>query len=233
MMEIGYMSIKNRVIAFLYRLGASCISIGALIYDFGFLKGEFKRINFLYFTIISNMFCCGLFITLTIKTLIDIKREGIHGTSSISPHIKGEVLISILLTMIVYHFILIPYALKINTYQSLKTTDIIFHYVMPLVTLFDWILFDEKRRFSWYDPIVWTIGPYLYMIFVFFQSRIEIVDRVNNHINRYVYAFLDVGLLGNIRVFFNIISLSVFFVGLGFCLFGLDRIKIYEENFKN
>ena len=71
------------------------------------------------------------------------------------------------------------------------------------------------------------------MIFVFFQSRIEIVDRVNNHINRYVYAFLDVGLLGNIRVFFNIISLSVFFVGLGFCLFGLDRIKIYEENFKN
>ena len=74
MIEIGYMSIKNRLIAFLYRLGASCISIGALIYDFGFFKGEFKRINFLYFTIISNMFCCGLFITLTIKTLIDIKR---------------------------------------------------------------------------------------------------------------------------------------------------------------
>ena len=193
MMEIGYMSIKNRLIAFLYRLGASCISIGALIYDFGFFKGEFKRINFLYFTIISNMFCCGLFITLTIKTLIDIKREGIHGISSISPHIKGEVLISILLTMIVYHFILIPYALKINPYQSLKTTDIIFHYVMPLVTLFDWILFDEKRRFSWYDPIVWTIGPYLYMIFVFLQSRIEIVDRVNNHINRYVYACRFVG----------------------------------------
>ena len=60
------MSIKNRVIAFLYRLGASCISIGALIYDFGFFNGEIKIVNFLYFTIISNMFCCGLFITLTI-----------------------------------------------------------------------------------------------------------------------------------------------------------------------
>ena len=119
------MSIKNRVIAFLYRLGASCISIGALIYDFGFFSGEIKVVNFLYFTIISNIFCCGLFITLTIKTLMDIKRDGIYGTSSISPHIKGEILISILLTMIVYHFILIPYALKINPYQSLKATDII------------------------------------------------------------------------------------------------------------
>ena len=137
------MSIKNRVIAFLYRLGASCISIGALIYDFGFFSGEIKVVNFLYFTIISNIFCCGLFITLTIKTLMDIKRDGIYGTSSNSPLIKGEILISILLTMIVYHFILIPYALKINPYQSLKATDIIFHYVIPFITLFDWILFVE------------------------------------------------------------------------------------------
>ena len=36
------MSIKNRVIAFLYRLGASCISIGALIYDFGFFQVKLK-----------------------------------------------------------------------------------------------------------------------------------------------------------------------------------------------
>lgn len=223
------MSIKNRVIAFLYRFGASCISIGALIYDFGILNGEFKRVNFLYFTIISNIFCCGLFITLTIKTLVDIKKNGKYGTSCISPHIKGEILISILLTMIVYHFILIPYALKINPYQSLKITDIVFHYVIPFITLFDWVLFDEKKKFSWYDPVLWMIGPYLYMIFVFLQSKIELVDRINNHMNRYIYAFLDIGLLGNMKVFLNIISLSIVFICMGFCLFGLDQIKICEK----
>lgn len=223
------MSIKNRIVAFLYRFGASCISLGALIYDFGLLNGEFKKVNFLYFTIISNIFCCGLFITLTVKTLRDMKVKGIYGTSGVSPHIKGEILISILLTMVVYHFILIPYALKINPYQTLKITDIVFHYVMPIITLFDWILFDEKKKFAWYDPILWTIGPYLYMIFVFLQSRVELVDRINNHINRYIYAFLDVSLLGNVKVFFNVLSLSAFFVILGFCLFGFDRIKIYEK----
>ena len=98
--------------------------------------------------------------------------------------------------------------------------------MIPFLTVFDWILFDEKRSFSWYDPILWTIVPYLYAAFVFLQSRVDIADRINNHMNRYIYVFLDVNLLGNMRVAFNIISLSFAFVVLGYGVFLLDKIKI-------
>lgn len=220
------MNINNRVIACVYRIFAFVLGVTALVYDFGIFNGEFRKVNLLYFTILSNLLCMILFFVLIVKTLCDIKREGIYGTSSISPHIKGGVMISIILTMTVYHFILIPYALKIDPYQHLKVTDVIFHYVIPFLTVFDWILFDEKRSFSWYDPILWTVIPYLYAVFVFIQSRFDIVDRINNHMNRYIYVFLDVNLLGIVRVVMNIISLTLAFVILGYGVFLLDKIKI-------
>lgn len=223
------MSVNNRLISLTYRLCAFLLGMGALIYDFGILNGEFKVVNFLYFTIISNLFCMGLFLALIVATIKDIKKDGIYGTTSISPHIKGEILISILLTMTVYHFILIPYALKINPYQNLKIVDVIFHYFIPVLTLFDWLLFDKKRYFKWYDPLIWTIGPYLYIIFVFIQAGFDITARINANMNAYVYAFLDVNLLGNSEVFFNIFSLTVVFIFIGYVIYGIDRIKIVKD----
>lgn len=220
------MCIKNRLASAIYRVCAFCLGFFAIIYDFGIFNGEFKVINLFYFTIISNLFCVGLFLALSICTIRDILKKGKYGTTSVSPHIKGEVLISILLTMSVYHFILIPYALKLNPYQSLKISDVILHYCVPVLTLLDWLLFDEKKGFKWYDPIMWVIGPYLYIIFVFIQSGFYIADRVNAHIGNYIYAFLDVGLLGNEAVILNILSLTVVFVLVGYLIYGIDRIKI-------
>lgn len=220
------MCIKNRLVSAIYRVCAFCLGFFAIIYDFGIFDGKFKAINLVYFTIISNLFCVGLFLALSICTIKDIFKKGKNGTTSVSPHIKGEILISILLTMTVYHFILIPYALRMNPYQSLKFSDIILHYCVPTLTLFDWLLFDEKKGFKWYDPLLWVIGPYIYVIFVFIQSGFEIAARTSAHIGNYIYAFLDVGLLGNGAVIMNIFSLTVAFVLVGYVIYGVDRINL-------
>lgn len=167
------MNINNRLIALIYRVGAFCLGFFALVGDFGIWNGEFKTINLFYFTIISNLFCIGLFLALSIITIRDIFKEGIHGSSVISPHIKGEIMISILLTMSVYHFILIPYALKLNPYESLKPIDIILHYCIPTLTLFDWILFDEKKRFKWYDPIIWVVRTISICYICIYSSKLR------------------------------------------------------------
>ena len=180
----------------------------------------------MYFTILSNLFCIGIFASLIFKTIDDIKNDGIHGSSCISPHIKGSSLICILLTMSVYHFVLIPYALKLNPYQNLKISDIIFHYVMPFIMLFDWILFDEKGNFKWFDPILWTILPYVYVAFIFAQSRFNIADRINSHMNRYIYIFLDIGTIGIYDVLLNILCLTVAFLIVGYFIYGIDKIKV-------
>lgn len=222
------MCVKNRLIALFYRICALGLGLYAVIYDFGIFDGNFKAINLFYFTIISNLFCLGLFVALVVRTVNDILKDGIHGSSSISPHIKGGILISILLTMSVYHFILIPYALKINPYQTLKFTDVVLHYFVPVLTLFDWLLFDEKKGFRWYDPMIWVIGPYLYIIFVFIQARFPIADRINSHINTYIYEFLDVNLLGISGVLTNIVSLTIVFVIVGYLIYGIDRVKLKD-----
>lgn len=220
------MNVNNRVVALVYRFSALVLGVWALVYDFGVFDGEFRKVNLLYFTILSNLLCMVLFLVLVVRTLIDIRRDGVFGVSSVSPHFKGGVMVSIILTMTVYHFILIPYALKIDPYQHLKFTDVVFHYVIPFLTVFDWVLFDVKRSFSWYDPFLWMIFPYVYAAFVFFQSRFDIADRISSHINRYVYVFLDVGLLGGARVVFNVVSLSLAFVVLGFGVVLVDRVKV-------
>ncbi len=220
------MNINNRLIALVYRIAAFILGFFAVTYDFGILNGEFKTINLFYFTIISNLFCIGLFLALIIVTVRDIFKDGINGSSTISPHIKGEIMISILLTMTVYHFILIPYALKINPYQNLKVIDIILHYCMPVLTLFDWLLFDKKKRFRWYDPFIWVIGPYLYVIFVFIQANFDIAARKAANISDYIYAFLDVKLLGDVNVLINLLSLTVTFIIVGYVIYGIDRIKL-------
>lgn len=222
------MYINNRIFALTYRLFSFLLGTFAIIYDFGIFNGEFKSVNFLYFTIISNLFCVGFFGLLCIKTFVDIKKEGIYGSSNMFSHLRGGILISILLTMSVYHFILIPYALKINPYQHLKVVDIIFHYIIPLLTLFDWILFDEKGTFKWYDPIFWTIGPYVYLALIFMQAGIENVSRVNAHMNKYIYVFLDIDLIGVAQVLTNIFSLTVVFIIVGYIVCLFDKIKISE-----
>lgn len=222
------MYVDNRVIALIYRVFSFLLGSIAIVYDFGIFDGQFKSANFLYFTIISNLFCIIFFGILIIKTLIDIKNFGIWGSSNIFSHLRGGILISILLTMSVYHFILIPYALKINPYQHLKLVDIIFHYIIPFLTLFDWILFDEKGGFKLYDPIFWTIGPYIYLVFIFMQSGIENTLRVNAHMNKYIYAFLDVDLIGISQVMINIFSLTIVFIVVGYIVCLFDRIKISE-----
>lgn len=220
------MYINNRIVSLIYREIALLLSFFAIIYDFGILQGSFKTYNFFYFTVISNIFCMGLFLSLFIKTIIDIKKDGIHGYTSISAHIKGEITISIILTMSVYHFILIPYALKLNPYETLKPIDVILHYFIPIITVFDWILFDEKKRFKWYDPIIWTIGPYLYILFVYIQANFGLIEKLNSSMSKYVYIFLDIGKLGIQKVTENIIWLTVIFVIVGYLIYGIDRIKI-------
>ena len=61
---------------------------------------------------------------------------------------------------------------------------------------------------------------------MFIQAGFEIAGRIDAHIGNYIYAFLDVRLLGNGAVALNIISLTVIFVLVGYLIYGIDRIRI-------
>lgn len=223
------MNINNRKIAAIYRVLAAFIGTITIFNELGIFSTDRKIENIFYFTTISNLLCSIMFIILSVKTIKDIKLYGIDGSTSISSHIKGGITIAIILTMSVYHFILIPYGLKEDPTRRLGFSDIILHYLIPCLTIFDWILFDEKRRFKIYDPIIWTILPYLYVIFVYIQAGYEFIEKMNIGMSKYIYVFLDSELLGIQAVEENILKLTIFFIIVGYGIYGIDRIRIQND----
>ncbi len=223
------MNINNRVVAAIYRTMAALISIFAISSDFGVFRGNIASENIFYFTIISNFLCFMMFTFLSIKTIKEIKTYGVKGSTSISPHIKGSILISIILTMMVYHFILIPYALNLDPTRRLSPTDIVLHYVVPCLTIFDWILFDDKKRFKLYDPLIWIIIPCIYVSFVYIQAEYNFIEKLNSGMDKYVYAFLNLDLLGKQEVEGNIIKIAAILITIGYFLYGIDRIRLKKD----
>lgn len=213
------MNINNRALAAIFRIMAAFISIYAILNDF----------NIFYFTTISNLLCFLMFLFLSIKTLVELKQYGKDGSTSISPHIKGGITVAIILTMSVYHFILIPYALSQDPLRRLNLNEIILHYIVPCLTILDWILFDEKKRFKFYDPVIWTVIPIVYVAFVFVQAIFNFVYNLNIGMSKYIYIFFDIEVLGKNVVWENILKLSAFFLLVGYFIYGIDRIRIKKD----
>ena len=223
------MNIEDRVKAATYRIVAAFIGIIALLKDCGFFELNIKIYSFMYFTIISNFLCFLMFTILGVKTIYDIRKDGRYGISKINPHLKGMIIVSIVLTMCIYHFILIPYALSLDPTRRFKIADIILHYIIPFLTIGDWILFDEKRSFKIFDPFLWTCIPVIYVAFVFIQTRLNLVQKMGVVMDKYIYAFLNLETLGKYGVAKNIMLIFAFLLLIGYFIYGIDRIKIQND----
>ena len=79
--------------------------------------------------------------------------------------LKGGVTMSIMITCVIYHFLLAPIATNFYTLENFLC-----HYIVPLWFLADTLFFDKQGQYKIWDPIVWTILPLLYMIFALFNG---------------------------------------------------------------
>ena len=77
--------------------------------------------------------------------------------------LKGGVTMSIMITCVIYHFLLAPIATNFYTLENFLC-----HYIVPLWFLADTLFFDKQGQYKIWDPVVWTILPLLYMIFASF-----------------------------------------------------------------
>ncbi len=48
--------------------------------------------------------------------------------------------------------------------------DIYVHYLIPALTLADWLLFEPKGKFKKYDPLLWLIPTLTYFLTTIFKS---------------------------------------------------------------
>lgn len=136
----------------------------------------------LYYTVLSNL----LVMIFTGYLLWKMRREGDHWQSSSLLRLKGGVTMSIMITCVIYHFMLAPL-----TTDFYRLENFLCHYIVPLWFLADTIIFDKSRQYKWFDPMLWTSLPLFYMIFAILNGFVLKMDVPNAKDSPFPYFFLN------------------------------------------
>jgi hypothetical protein len=208
------MYIKNRIAAMVFRILILAACSGGLALNFFIRQGHFDSESLIYYTNLSNLFCLLYFIPLVARMARD-------GNVTLLPRLKGAFTLMMTITMLVYHFVLMGGNVPAYDGTQRWLANALLHYAAPAMVILDWILFDPKRVFRVFDPLLWLLIPLLYAIFTLIRA--EIGGVMGGGGSRFPYFFLDVdaigwgGMLGYVGVF------AVVFAVLGYIMFLLDR----------
>lgn len=133
--------------------------------------------------------------------------------SPIKYYISSSVLLAVIVTGLVYNFVLVPFNGNSVFYSSLE--NFLTHFLAPILALFNYLFFEQKGKLNFNNILVGMAYPAVYwLIFV----------SIGGFINFYPYFFMDPNSVGwpMLFVWFALL-LSIFFV-LGYFLVSYDRI---------
>ena len=170
----------------------------------------------LYYTVLSNL----LVMIFTGYLLWKMRRECDHWQSSSLLRLKGGVTMSIMITCVIYHFMLAPL-----TTDFYRLENFLCHYIVPLWFLVDTIIFDKSRQYKWFDPIVWTVLPLFYMGFAILNGFVLKMDVPNAKDSPFPYFFLNANKYGWGFVFRWAAIIFVAYMVSGYLFYLVKNIK--------
>lgn len=172
-----------------------------------------------YYTLLSNILVVGFSLYL-LKAMIKDYQSALTNRGLL--RLKGAVTIAIMLTFLVYHFMLAPLATPEKYYQ---VENFLVHYIVPILFFIDWLLVDKRGQYKRLDPILWCLVPALYSIGALIKGyffQIEIPGQVNSP---YPYFFLNIDRFGFLGVFQFMVGILLGYLVLGLVLYGIKMYK--------
>ncbi len=169
----------------------------------------------LYYTVLSN-----LLVTIFTGYLLRVmSRSGENWQSPTLLRLKGGVTMSIMITCVIYHFMLAPIATDFY-----RVENFLCHYIVPLWFLVDTLFFDKQGRYKIWDPVLWTILPLVYMIFALFNGLVLKLPVPNSKVSPFPYFFLDVAKGWDVVIKWCLIIFVAYMVA-GFIFYLIKQIK--------
>ena len=179
-----------------------------------------------YYTLQVNVISLATFV---IFEILDFLKKQ-YKDSYVYYLIKGELIVSVVLMMIVYVVALTPKHFQMTQTKN-KIADIFVHVISPIMIIIDYALFDEKGNFKYYYPIIWTLFPITYVIFVYTYSYFGGKFYNIGGSKKYAYPFLDFERYGITNVFVWTLLIGIVIIIIGMIIVFFDR-KIKLIKFK-
>ena len=165
-----------------------------------------------YFTMISNMGCAIYYTAAAIRQP--------RNTATLLPGVKGALQLCITVTGVVYHAML---AGRFEMQGTLALSNTLLHTVVPIAVNLHWLVFDEKRCYTWKMALLWELAPLGYAIFVAIAVSLGAV--LGPYGQAYPYYFMDPAQVGGIGMLLLIDTvMGVCFLIMGLVFVALDRV---------
>ena len=207
--------IKNRTAQLIFQTAFCTLGILGIVASFGIFNYEFRTDFYVHFTNLSNYLCIAIMFIELIET---VKKNKDSYVTKL-PLLKFIGLLAILLTFIIFNFVL---AGDREMYLNFRINSVLFHIILPIMYLIDWILFYEHKKIKWNYPLISVSFPVIYAIFIFIRAWILDFNPEAPFI--YPYFFLNLEELGVMGVVKWIGILSVVFIVIGYVIYGVDRL---------
>lgn len=170
-----------------------------------------------HFTNLSNYLCLGIMFA----ELVQTAKKNEDSYVSASPLLKFIGLLGIMLTFLVFNFLLAGRPDR-ELQSNWRVSSICLHVILPIMYIFDWLLFYEHKKIRWFYPLVSVAFPVLYIIFIY--TRAFIVNFNPEVPYLYPYFFLNLDNLGVAGVAKWVAILFAGFIVLGYIFYGIDKI---------
>ena len=211
--------IKNRTTQLIYQTIYCTLGLVGIIASLGvFDDVQNLRWDFyVHFTNISNYLCIGIVLSELIQT---VKKKADSYVSKV-PFLKFIGVLAILLTFLVFNFLLAGQPDR-DPQANWRIASIAFHVILPVMYVFDWVLFYEHKKVRWIYPLASVIFPSLYVVFVYIRAAILNFNPDAPYI--YPYFFLNLETQGVAGVAKWVVILFIGFIALGYIFYGIDKL---------
>ncbi|MEE0858100.1 MAG: hypothetical protein U0M12_01340 [Acutalibacteraceae bacterium] len=211
------MYIKFKPLAVFWRMIIALGGTVALLLNFNIFSEHPDLSKVQYFINIANILVVVYYFILSFWQINDTKNE----KTCLCPWLKGTVTLTACSTCLLGHLFV-----NNNTIPDWNSNFVIntLYYIIPVMVVIDWVLFDKKGNYKIYFPLIWCIPSFLYAIYVY-VSVLVLKTKVGTAAgSMYPYSFFDIDVNGVIHTVAMMLMFAFIIVALGFLFYAVDML---------
>ena len=202
------MMLQYRALA-IFLLGAAGLADHSMLLKTGHIRPGF----FCFYTNLSNIW---ILLYQILLFFAGFSPEGALWRVLTDVRVSTGMTLSIWVTHLMYHFVLVPDAKKRGKRFSdfgASFGNLCAHYITPALVLAQWLFLQDKTGINLWSAVCWLVLPLLYSVFALLRAR---TGKPIGHTKLiYPYPFLDLEHLGVKRFCLVFLAVLAFFFILG------------------